>query len=145
MTFKLDDKKELYGDPEYWVEKINLDLYELIELYKKEHSCRGKDVAQLLKISPGRLSQLKNNGSTNFSLKKIFDFLLKLGKIPLLEFVELDEYLKKEESAFNRKYEVNQPFSELVTMNIEPIPAVIHEEGPNFWFPTQEELVIGMN
>lgn len=64
---------------------------------------KQKDLAKYLGISTGRMSQIINDGDINFSLEKIIQIALKIGKIPSFRFQDRKEFLEREtESEFNR-------------------------------------------
>ncbi len=54
--------------------------------YMDVHKMKQKDLAKYLGISTGRMSQIINDGDINFSLEKIIQIALKIGKIPSFRF-----------------------------------------------------------
>jgi transcriptional regulator with XRE-family HTH domain len=53
-------------------------------------------LASHLGISKGRVSQILNDGEINFSLEKIIEIALKVGKFPVFEFQDKQAYFQKE-------------------------------------------------
>jgi transcriptional regulator with XRE-family HTH domain len=60
------------------------------------HNMKRKDLAKYLGISKGRMSQIINDGDINFSLEKIIQIALKIGKIPSFKFQDKKEFLEHE-------------------------------------------------
>lgn len=79
-------REKIISQPSYWVEKINGELYDSIMNYMEAHNMKQKDLAKHLGISTGRMSQIINEGDINFSLEKIIQIALKIGKIPFSGF-----------------------------------------------------------
>ncbi|HEY9082910.1 MAG TPA: helix-turn-helix domain-containing protein [Vicingaceae bacterium] len=103
----------IFNHPTYWVEGVNGDLYDTIISYMKKHNMKRKDLAIHLNISPGRVSQILNNGDINFSLEKVIEIALKLDKVPVFKFENKEEFLEKEKMISNVKeifinYNINQ-------------------------------------
>lgn len=84
-------RKEILSSPGYWVEAINGILYEAILNFMKSRKMKRKDLAEHLGISPGRVSQILNDGEINFSIEKLVEISLKLGKVPLLKLIDIAE------------------------------------------------------
>jgi predicted XRE-type DNA-binding protein len=89
-------RKQILDNTGYWVEKVNLDLYDAIIRFMEANKMKRKDLAEHLGISKGRVSQILNDGEINFSMEKIIDIALKLGKYPSFEFVDKDAFLLNE-------------------------------------------------
>jgi len=62
---------------------------------KTDNNLKKKDIAEKLKVSNSYISQILN-GDFNFTLKKLIELGLVIGKIPYLEFIGFDEYWKRE-------------------------------------------------
>lgn len=106
-------REKIISQPSYWVEQINGKLYDSIMDYMEVHKMKQKDLAKYLGISKGRMSQIINDGDINFSLEKIIQISLKIGKIPSFRFEDKEEFLEQEtESEFNGvhilTFELNQ-------------------------------------
>ena len=56
-------------------------------------------LAEHLGISKGRVSQFLNEGDINFSLEKIIEISLKIGKFPVFNFEDKEEYLSEKKSS----------------------------------------------
>lgn len=87
-------RKDILNEPSYWVEDLNGKIYDALIRYKETNNLKQKDLAKLLDITPGRVSQILNSGDINFSYEKMVSIILKLGYFP--EF-KLALQSKKEE------------------------------------------------
>ncbi len=93
MNSENDLREKIISQPSYWVEQINGELYDSIMSYMEVHNMKRKDLAKYLGISKGRMSQIINDGDINFSLEKIIQIALKIGKIPSFKFQDKKEFL----------------------------------------------------
>jgi transcriptional regulator with XRE-family HTH domain len=89
-------REQILENPVYWVEGINGMLYDAIVTYMEKHHMKQKDLAKHLMISPGRVSQILNDGNINFSLEKLIEIALKVDKIPAFLFEDKSTYLERE-------------------------------------------------
>jgi len=96
MNSESDLREKIISQPSYWVEQINGELYDSIMSYMEVHNMKRKDLAKYLGISKGRMSQIINDGDINFSLEKIIQIALKIGKIPSFKFEDKKEFLANE-------------------------------------------------
>ena len=102
MNRESNMREKIISQPSYWVEQINGELYDSIMIYMEVNKMKQKDLAKYLGISTGRMSQIINEGDINFSLEKIIQIALKIGKIPSFRFQDKKEFLKQETgSEFN--------------------------------------------
>ena len=84
--------EELYRANEYWLERIQNDIYRSLHSYQQEENLNQSQLAEKLGYSKGYISQIMN-GNFNFSIKKLIDLCLKIGTVPEIEFKNLDEYI----------------------------------------------------
>lgn len=94
MENKLREK--ILNQTSYWVEGVNGSLYDTIVKYMEANKLNRTKLANHLGISKGRVSQILNDGEINFSIEKIIEIALKVGKFPIFEFKDKQEYLQKE-------------------------------------------------
>lgn len=96
--------------PSYWVESINGILYDAIIQYKEDQKFNRTQLADDLGISKGRISQILNDGETNFTIEKFCEIALKVGVFPDVKltpkaiFIENENILKKE-NCFELKFD----------------------------------------
>ncbi len=105
--------------PNYLLTKYQNEIYRQLVSFMKYKNMSQKDLAKELGVSNAYVSQILN-GNFNFTLKKLIELGLMIGKVPSLEFVDFNEYQHKQDQAFE---------SSLITVNIQigfnniPIPA----------------------
>lgn len=97
MENRTDIRKSILNEPSYWIEKLNIDLYDALITYQEKNNLKKGELASYLGISSGRLSQILNDGDSNFNTATLFSILLKLGKYPQVEFVDQEVALLLEE------------------------------------------------
>jgi transcriptional regulator with XRE-family HTH domain len=87
--------EKILNQPSYWVEAINGVLYNAIVDYMKKNDLNRTQLAEVLGISKGRVSQILNDGEINFSIEKIVEISLKVGKFPSFELEDSVAYINK--------------------------------------------------
>lgn len=99
------ERDELLKSKEYWIAKIQMDLYQLIENYCSEKKITKTQLAKELGVSKGYISQILN-GNFDHKLSKLVELSLAFGKVPIIEYENVDKYtsqdipLEKEEIMF---------------------------------------------
>lgn len=96
MNTNRNFREKILTSPSYWVEAVNGILYDSILDFMDKNNMKQKDLARHLQISPSRVSQILNDGEINFSLEKVIDIALKVGKIPSFSFENKEAFLKRE-------------------------------------------------
>lgn len=84
-------KRELLKTSEYWVEEIQNELYRQVIEYMEKHDFNQNQLAEKWGFSKGYISQILN-GNCNFSLKKLVELSLALGKVPILKYEGINSY-----------------------------------------------------
>lgn len=87
--------EKILNQPSYWIEGINGVLYNAIIEFMEKNNFNRTQLAQNLGISKGRVSQILNDGEINFSIEKIVEISIKVGKYPVFELEDSNVYLKK--------------------------------------------------
>ncbi len=82
------NRNDLVNSPEYWLVKIQTDLYNNVRLYLEQNNMTQTEFAAKLGVTKGYLSQIMN-GNFNHSLAKLIEISLAIGKIPVLNFEEI--------------------------------------------------------
>ncbi|HLG03473.1 MAG TPA: helix-turn-helix domain-containing protein [Bacteroidia bacterium] len=105
-------KEELLKRPNYLLTKYQNEIYRQLIAYIQSNNLAHKDIAAKLGVSNSYVSQVLN-GEFNFTLKKLIEIGLLIGKVPTLEFVDFNEYWRREKEktvarpagalSFNRK------------------------------------------
>lgn len=94
-------QEKILDQPAYWVEAINGALYEAIVEFMETNKLNRTKLAEHLGISKGRVSQILNDGEINFSLVKIIEIALKVGKYPVFEFQDKQAFLEEKSNSSN--------------------------------------------
>lgn len=91
-------KEELLEGPQYLLTKYQNEIYHELMEYMQSNNLTQKEVAKKWGVSNSYVSQVLN-GHFNFTLKKLIEIGLMMGKVPALEFLEFSVYWKKEREA----------------------------------------------
>ncbi len=97
-------RSEFINSREYWITEIQLKLFKLIENYKTKHNLTRTQIAQKLGVTKGYVSQVLN-GDFDHKISKLVDLSLAFGKVPILQFVDADQYIKDDASHNLQIYE----------------------------------------
>ena len=82
---------ELLETPDYLLTKYQNEIFRQLHAYMENNHLSQKDVAKKLGVSNAYISQVLN-GNFNFTLKKLIELGLAMGKIPKIEFVDKNEF-----------------------------------------------------
>jgi predicted XRE-type DNA-binding protein len=88
-------KDDLLKRPNYLLTKYQNEIYRQLVGYIKSNNLTQKDVAERLGVSSAYISQVLN-GNFNFTLRKLIEIGLMVGKVPSLEFVDFGEFWRRE-------------------------------------------------
>ena len=92
------DRKELVKSKEYWTAQIQLDLFELIEEYQKNNNLNKTQLAAHLGVTKSYVTQILNGGFDH-KISKLVELSLAFGKVPVLKFTDVENYIEKNDSA----------------------------------------------
>ena len=79
------NRNDLINSPEYWLVKIQTDLYNHVRQYLEQNNITQTEFASKLGVTKGYISQIMN-GNFNHSLAKLIEISLAIGKFPVLSF-----------------------------------------------------------
>lgn len=94
---------ELIKTKEFWLCKIQNELYALLDDYMEEKGITQTQLAEELGFSKGYISRVLN-GNFNHSLEKLIELCLAVGKVPHVKFQTFEEY----EAEMKEKFEAYQ-------------------------------------
>ncbi|NVM62001.1 transcriptional regulator with XRE-family HTH domain [Mucilaginibacter sp. SG538B] len=94
----METRAEVLKRPEYWFEAIQNDLYEQVALYMEAEELNQTELAKVLGYSKGYISQILN-GHFNHSIKKLIDLSVKIGKVPVVSYQDIDEIISRDEKS----------------------------------------------
>ena len=82
--------EELVNRPEYWLETIQNEIYRQVAFYLKDSNMTQTQLAMQLGVTKGYISQVMK-GEFNYTLKKLIELSLAIGKAPVVTFKPLGE------------------------------------------------------
>jgi transcriptional regulator with XRE-family HTH domain len=83
-------KKELISTPEYWIEKLQNEIFRQVHAYMEKEELNQSQLAIRLGVSKGYVSQILN-GNFNFTIKKLIELSLSIDILPEIRFKPLSE------------------------------------------------------
>ena len=102
---------KLLESPDYLMTKYQNEIYRQLRGYMEINKLSQKDVAKKLGVSNAYVSQVLN-GNFNFTLKKLIELGLAMGKVPKIEFVDREGY-----GTLNKRKSVKIPIIPVVAKN----------------------------
>ncbi|NJM93633.1 MAG: helix-turn-helix transcriptional regulator [Cytophagales bacterium] len=96
----MTSREELFQQPEYWLERIQNNVFRIVEDYMNRKGINQSELAQEWGVSKGYVSQILN-GNFNFSLTKLIELCLKVGIAPELVLTSLCDFTRHEELRIN--------------------------------------------
>jgi transcriptional regulator with XRE-family HTH domain len=107
-------REELVNKPEYWLETIQNEIFRQVTAYLKDNNLTQNQFAEQLGVSKGYVSQVMK-GEFNYTLKKLIELSLAVGKAPVIVFKPLAEITQTENE------EVSSPETSQINQVAEPI------------------------
>ena len=95
-------KQKLFKHPDYLLSKYQAEVYRQLQQYMDDHGLTQKEIATHLGVSSSYVNQVLK-GNFNFTLKKLIELSLMMGKVPTLEFVNINDYLVSEGKQHSRR------------------------------------------
>jgi transcriptional regulator with XRE-family HTH domain len=86
-------REDLVTKPEYWLETIQNEIFRQVTAYLKDNKITQSQFAEQLGVSKGYVSQVMK-GEFNYTLKKLIELSLAIGKAPVIGFKPLDEIIQ---------------------------------------------------
>jgi len=111
-------REELIKTEEYWFERIQNEIFRQVDSYLKENQLTQTQFAEQLGVSKGYVSQIMK-GEFNYTLKKLIELSLAVGKAPVLDFKSPEDIIKPlekeaypiEDTTFNQVAEPNKNYN----------------------------------
>jgi predicted XRE-type DNA-binding protein len=88
-------REELVTRPEYWLETIQNEIFRQVTCYLKDNNMTQSQFAEQLGVTKGYVSQIMK-GEFNYTLKKLIELSLAVGKAPVIAFKPLGEIISGE-------------------------------------------------
>lgn len=96
------NRNELYSSFEYWMEKMQNEIYFALKEYMESNKMNQSQLAKRLGFTKGYVSQVLN-GNFNHSLKKLIKLSLAVKKVPDFKFRSIEDYIDE----LDKVYETN--------------------------------------
>lgn len=88
-------REELLKSPEYWFENAQNELYRQVVEYKEKKGINQTELAEELGVTKGYVSQILK-GEFNYTLKKLIEISLAIGKIPQIEYKTVTDVIAED-------------------------------------------------
>jgi len=80
---------------QYWLVQWQNDLYDVINKYMVKKNINRSQLAKELNVTKGYVTQVLN-GDFNHKISKLIELSIACGKIPIVNYVDLDNYIKED-------------------------------------------------
>lgn len=95
------NRKQLLSSKEYWLSKIQIDLFNQVSSYLENNNIKRSELAKKLGVTKGYISQILK-GDSDHRISKMVELSLAIGLIPDIRFRNLEEYLRTDEKCKNK-------------------------------------------
>jgi predicted XRE-type DNA-binding protein len=99
-------REDLLRSSEYWIERIQNKIFNDLMEYIEKNKVSNKQIAEILGLSKGRVSQILSGENLNFRLDTLIKLCLAIDRIPDFHLLEIDEYINAD-SGFSKSPEVH--------------------------------------
>ena len=132
------DAKELLKSKEFWIVKIQNQLYEELEKYLRENNVSKTELANKMGVSKGYISQILN-GDFDHKLSKLIEIIMVMDKVPILNLENIDDCINIDKEIGIDK--LNERFTFNITINYNNVFELEKETSKrNFEFLEQQNL-----
>lgn len=119
MAYRETTREDILKRPSYWLTRIQTGLFNLLESYMTSKEMNRSQLAEHLGVTKGYVSQVLN-GDADHRLSKIIELSMAIGKVPQIEFVDIDEVIRKDnEPAFVPEVKIRRKISNHVPFSFE--------------------------
>lgn len=87
-------REDLLKSKEYWLSKIQIDLFNQVENYLVNNHLNRTQLAEKLGVSKGYISQVLN-GDADHRLSKLVELSLAVGVAPQITFTDLNDNVEE--------------------------------------------------
>ena len=131
-------RKELLKSKEFWIVKIQNQLYEELEKYLRENNVSKTELANKMGVSKGYISQILN-GDFDHKLSKLIEIIMVMDKVPILNLENIDDSINIDKEIGIDK--LNERFTFNITINYNNVFELEKETSKrNFEFLEQQNL-----
>ena len=131
-------RKELLKSKEFWIVKIQNQLYEELEKYLRENNVSKTELDNKMGVSKGYISQILN-GDFDHKLSKLIEIIMVMDKVPILNLENIDDCINIDKEIGIDK--LNERFTFNITINYNNVFELEKETSKrNFEFLEQQNL-----
>lgn len=88
-------REELLKNPEYYVAECQINLFKQVKEFLEKNNIPESELYKHLRCSK-RIAEEILSGDFDQKLSKFFEICLSIGKVPVIEFRDINEVLKSE-------------------------------------------------
>lgn len=96
------DRKELISSKEYWLSKIQIELFNQVSEYLDKNNMKRSELAKKLGVTKGYVSQVLN-GDADHRISKVIELSLAIGLVPEVKFKDLEEYINTDSNCKDKE------------------------------------------
>ena len=96
-------RETLIQSPAYWTTELQLELFREIEKFMQDNNMNRTQFAEHLGCTRGYVTQLLNGDFDN-KLSKLVELSLKIGKVPSLRFISVNNLLNTHTISLKTEY-----------------------------------------
>lgn len=89
-------KEDLLKQPNYLLSKYQIEIFRQLDAYRRTNNLTQKALAKKLGVSTSYVNQVLK-GKFNFTLKKLIELGVAIGRIPSIEFLSAADYWSRQE------------------------------------------------
>ena len=94
-------RKEIISSPHYWLAHSQLALYDQVVRYMEREQINQTQLAERLGVTKSYVSQIIN-GNFNYTLQKLIEIGLVIGKVPVIEYRPIEEFMDNSRATSTR-------------------------------------------
>jgi transcriptional regulator with XRE-family HTH domain len=91
-------REELIRSKGYWIAQLQIKLFETVKDYLKQNNLTQSQFADQIGVNKSYVSQILN-GDFDHKISKYVDLLIACGKVPILNTINMDDYVNDDNLA----------------------------------------------
>jgi transcriptional regulator with XRE-family HTH domain len=116
------ERKELIQSKEYWLAKLQIDLFNEVEAYMKANNLNRTQFAEKLGVSKSYVSQILN-GEADHRLSKFVELALSIDLCPIISFEKVEDMLHRDYLGLHDITEYDIERSKTILQNLDCLPS----------------------
>lgn len=110
-------REHLLRNERFWIETIQNRIYNDLASYIKTEKISQKEIAKILGVSKGRISQILNGSNLNFRIDTLVKICLAINKVPNFKFEDIKSFIELDTKSNYISCVYNQEHIELSELN----------------------------